>query len=97
MIDQRNKKKLLFKSLLFDGIGMLSMLIPGIGPFLDIVWAPLAAKKMTEMYPGTKGKWAAAIVFLEEILPYTDVLPTFTIMWCYQYLWLSRSKPIEVQ
>ncbi|MGO2358142.1 hypothetical protein [Mesonia sp.] len=81
-----NKYQQLLKALLFDGIGMLSMAIPVVGPFLDILWAPYAAKKMSEMYPGKKGKIASVIVFIEEVLPYTDIVPSFTIMWVYAYV-----------
>jgi len=81
-----NKYKRLVKGVLFDGIGMLTMGIPVIGPFLDIVWAPYAAKTMTEMYPGKKGKVASILLFVEEILPYTDIIPSFTIMWVYAYI-----------
>lgn len=80
------KYQQLFKSLLFDGVGMLSMAIPLVGPFLDILWAPYAAKTMTEMYPGKKGKIASVLVFIEEILPFTDIIPSFTIMWVYAYV-----------
>lgn len=81
-----HKYQQLLKGLLFDGVGMLSMAIPVVGPFLDILWAPYAAKKMSEMYPGKKGKIASMIVFIEEILPYTDIVPSFTIMWVYAYV-----------
>ena len=80
------KYKRLLKGLLFDGVGMLTMAIPVIGPFLDIIWAPYAAKNMSEMYPGRKGKIASVILFIEEILPYTDVIPSFTMMWMYAYI-----------
>lgn len=81
------KKKLLVKSLVYDAIGMASISVPLVGPFLDLLWAPYAAKKMTQMYPGKKGKLASVIVFLEEILPFTDVIPTFTLMWIYTFVW----------
>ena len=77
------KNKKLVKSLVYDAVGMATMAIPLVGPFLDMVWAPVAARKMSRMYPGTKGKLASAIVFLEEILPFSDVIPTFTLMWVY--------------
>ena len=32
------KKRKLLLGLLFDGLGMVSLLIPGIGPALDLVW-----------------------------------------------------------
>lgn len=74
------KYKLLRTGLLYDAVGMLTMTIPVVGSFLDMIWAPISAKKMMEMYPGKKGKIMAVFSFLEEILPFTDVIPTFTIM-----------------
>lgn len=87
------KNKLLVKSLIYDGIGMASSFIPLVGPLIDLAWAPIAAGKMKQMYPGKNGKLASIIVFLEEILPFTDVIPTFTLMWVYTYVW--SKKPAE--
>ncbi|WP_415374801.1 hypothetical protein [Patiriisocius sp. Uisw_017] len=80
------ESKLLKQGLFYDIVGMLSVAIPLIGTFLDILWAPFAAKKMTEMYPGRDGKIASFIVFIEEILPITDFIPTFTLMWLYTFV-----------
>lgn len=88
------KYKLLRKGLLFDAIGMVTMFIPFVGPVLDIVWAPYAAKQMREMYKGTEGKIASVIVFIEEILPITDLIPTFTLMWMYAYVWKDQKQPM---
>lgn len=49
---ENSKFKLLRNGIAFDAIGMLSMAIPVVGPVLDILWAPYAAKKMSEMYKG---------------------------------------------
>ena len=87
---ENEKYKLLRRGIIYDLIGMLSMFIPIIGPFTDIIWAPYAAKKMRDMYPGRDGKIAAVIVFLEEILPYTDIIPTFTLMWAYTFVWKKQ-------
>jgi hypothetical protein len=73
----------LFTGILFDLIGMGSYFIPGIGPALDLIWAPVSGWLMTRMYPGKSGKIAAVITFLEEILPGTDIIPSFTLMWLY--------------
>lgn len=80
------KKRKLLWGLLFDALGMVSLLIPGIGPALDLVWAPVAGWLMTRMYPGKGGRAAAFLTFAEEILPGTDVVPTFTLMWVYTFL-----------
>ena len=88
MTDNRYKK--LAFSIVFDAIGMV--------PFLDLLWAPLSAYLMTKMYPGKKGKIAAAISFVEEALPFLDIVPTFTIMWLYTYVFEStKDKIVEVE
>lgn len=89
---KNEKYKLLQRGIIFDLIGMISIIIPVIGPFFDLLWAPIAAKQMNKMYKGTEGKIASVIVFLEEILPFTDVVPTFTLMWVYTYVW--KKQPV---
>ena len=83
-----NKYKLLIIGLLLDAVGVLtsSWILPAIGDFSDIVWAPLAAWLMTKMYKGTAGKVAGVITFIEEIIPYVDIVPSFTLMWLYTYV-----------
>ena len=73
-------------SLAFDIIGSLSFFIPGIGEFLDVIWAPVAGWIMTRMYKGNMGKVAGVITFLEEILPVSDIIPSFTLMWLYTFV-----------
>lgn len=96
---KNEKKKLLIKSIFYDAVGMASSSLPVVGSLLDLAWAPYAAKKMGEMYPGKKGKLASVIVFLEEILPFSDIVPTFTLMWLYTFVWKKQSQgtALEVQ
>ena len=84
--------------LLFDGIGMLSFTIPFIGEFSDLIWAPMAGWLMTRMYKGKIGQGAGVLTFLEEIIPGLDVIPTFTLMWLYTYVFKKapEREPIEV-
>lgn len=84
----KNRKLLL--GLLFDALGYMSFIFP---PF-DFVWAPASAWLMTKLYKGKKGKVAAAISFVEEALPFLDVIPTFTLMWIYTFV-LSKEKKEE--
>lgn len=86
------KYKLLRQGIIYDLVGMATLAIPVVGPFLDILWAPFAAKKMSDMYKGTEGKIASVFVFLEEILPFTDIIPTFTLMWLYTFVWKKQPK-----
>jgi len=72
--------------ILFDAIGTISFGIPLVGEFTDVVWAPIAGFLMTWMYKGKVGKVAGIFTFLEEIIPFTDFVPSFTLMWVYTYL-----------
>ena len=91
---KKTNYKLLRKGILYDVIGMSTAFIPVVGPFLDIIWAPYAAKKMSEMYKGKEGKLASIIVFIEEILPFSDFIPTFTLMWLYTFVWKKQEDTI---
>jgi hypothetical protein len=86
-VDQTaNKNRNLFLGILFDAIGMLSFTVPLVGEFSDVVWAPIAGYLMTTMYKGTVGKVGGVVAFLEEILPFSDIIPTFTLTWIYNYV-----------
>lgn len=87
-----NKYKKLIIGILFDALGFVSFIIPGIGEFSDIVWAPLSGWLMTKLYKGKPGKIAGVITFVEEALPGFDVIPTFTLMWIYSYVFNSEKK-----
>ncbi len=87
-----NKSILLRRGLIYDAIGMASLFIPVFGSLLDILWAPYAAKKMREMYDGREGKIASVIVFIEELFPIIDFIPTFTLMWLYTFVWKNDTS-----
>jgi hypothetical protein len=89
VVNSKIKKRNLFLGLLFDAIGMLSFAVPMVGEFYDVIWAPIAAYLMTRMYEGTVGKVGGVITFLEEIIPFTDVIPSFTLTWIYNY-WIKK-------
>ena len=73
----------LILSLLFDAIGMSSFVIPGIGEFSDVIWAPLSYWLMTKMYAGKIGQVSGVISMVEEAAPGLDFIPTFTLTWLY--------------
>ena len=88
-----SKYKLLFYGLIIDAVGVLtsSWVLPVIGDFADIIWAPLTAWLMTRFYKGNAGKVAGVATFIEEIIPGLDIIPSFTLMWFYTYV-ISKSK-----
>lgn len=77
-----SKSKKLYIGILFDLIGMVSYFFP----FVDVVWAPLSAYLMVNLYKGNVGKIGGLISFLEEAIPGLDFFPSFTLTWCYVYL-----------
>lgn len=81
-----DKNQKLFLSLLLDGIGMISYSVPVFGEFSDLIWAPLSGILLLLMYKGTAGKVAALFGTVEEMIPLTDVIPTFTLTWFYTYI-----------
>jgi hypothetical protein len=38
------------------------------------------------MFKGAAGKLASIFGLIEELLPFVDVIPTFTITWFYTYV-----------
>lgn len=87
-MNSENKYKKLALGLVFDAFGYASFAFP----LLDVVWAPASAYLMTKMYKGKEGKIAAAITFIEEAMPFLDVVPTFTLMWLYTFVFKSKKK-----
>jgi hypothetical protein len=81
-----DKNSKLILSLLFDGIGMLSYIVPVFAEVTDLVWAPISGILLMTMYKGTIGKLAGVFGFIEELVPFLDFIPTFTITWFYTYV-----------
>ncbi len=68
--------------IIMDVLGYATYAIPGIGELGDIVFAPVSALIFYLMF----GNWRGALFnFTEEILPFTDFIPTFTIAWFLRY------------
>lgn len=86
---ERKYKKLL-KCVALDAIGMASAALP----IIDVVWAPIAASISYKMFGEKRGKFTSIITFIEEILPVTDIIPSFTIFW-FLFDFLEIGKPAK--
>lgn len=86
----RYKYRKLALSVIFDLIGLI--------PFTDLIWAPVSGYLMTRLYKGGAGRLAGVLSFIEEIIPGTDFIPSFTIMWFYTYVFkkVDKNTVIEV-
>jgi len=71
-------------SLVIDFIGSSSYLLPGVGEAFDVGWAPIQTILLMAMYDKTMPS-LKYISFMEEILPFTDVLPSGTLGWARLY------------
>lgn len=86
IVNKSDKKTKLILSLIFDGIGMLSYIVPVFAESLDIIWAPISGLLLVIMYKGSVGKTAGLLGTVEELIPLTDIIPTFTITWFFTYI-----------
>jgi hypothetical protein len=67
--------------ILLDLIGMASYFFPALGEFADIAWAPVSGYIFFKLFGGRFGMIGGVLNFLEEIIPFTDIIPSFTIAW----------------
>lgn len=68
--------------IIMDVLGFATYAIPGLGELGDIVFAPISAIVFYMMF----GSWKGALFnFTEELIPGTDFIPSFTIMWLWKY------------
>lgn len=86
IVKKSDKKTKLVLSLIFDAIGMITYAVPIFGEAIDVIWAPISGLLLVIMYKGTVGKIAGLFGAIEELIPFTDVIPTFTITWFYTYI-----------
>jgi hypothetical protein len=67
--------------IIMDLLGCVSFSIPVVGEFSDVIWAPLSAYLFMRSFGGKFGKVGAVLNFIEEALPFTDIIPSFSIAW----------------
>jgi len=80
-----NKKQpsLIF-CILMDLVGYATYAVPFLGEFGDILWAPISSVIFMSTFGGWRGALGGIGNFIEEILPGTDFIPSFSIMWFIQ-------------
>lgn len=80
----------LLLSLLIDAIGSASYLVPVVGEITDVGWAPVQMILLMALYENDNSnhdsslEWLKYVSFVEEIMPFTDIVPTATIGWFIQ-------------
>ena len=67
-----------------DAVGCATYSVPLLGEFGDLIWAPVSAFIFYKIFGGWKGDFGSVFSFIEELLPGTDFIPSFTLMWLWQ-------------
>ncbi|MDI3318573.1 hypothetical protein [Pinibacter soli] len=94
-INNTTKNPSLIFCILMDLIGCTSYLLPGAGEFIDIIWAPISAFIFYRAFGGWKGAFGGLFNFVEEAFPGLDFIPTFTIVWIWNYATRKKALPLR--
>uniref|UniRef100_A0A7S4QJI5 Uncharacterized protein n=1 Tax=Ditylum brightwellii TaxID=49249 RepID=A0A7S4QJI5_9STRA len=84
-------------SLVIDFVGSSSYLIPIAGEALDLSWAPIQTILIAAMYDDVSPN-LKYVSFVEEILPFTDVIPSATLGWTREFgpqLWMESMEKVK--
>lgn len=86
-MDNLNPMNQLGICLMLDVLGALTYIIPGLGEFADVIYAPVQGMFAWRMFGGeTWGMMWTVIAMGEELLPFVDIFPSMTIGWVIKYL-----------
>jgi len=80
-----------------DLIGMATYSIPVLGEIGDVFWAPISALIFFKMFGGWKGAVGGIFNFIEELLPGTDIIPSFTLMWLWQNFRQTKKSSVQMR
>lgn len=89
------KQPSLLFCIVMDAVGYATYAVPVFGELGDVIWAPVSAVIFYISFGGWKGGFGAVFNFIEEILPGTDFIPSFTIMWLLQKAAKRKSTAIK--
>ena len=75
--------------IIFDIVGVITYIVPGIGELFDIAWAPVQGLFIWALLGGNgRAGFYLTLGFAEEILPFTDFIPGATLAYAYKYRWI---------
>ena len=78
-----------------DAMGLLSYVLPFFGEWFDVLWAPLSAFIFYRSFGGKTALYGSFINLMEEIMPFTDFFPTFTLAYVFKKSQEPRAKSKE--
>jgi hypothetical protein len=80
-------KKRIFKlisAVIIDLVGFASYLMPVLGESGDLVWGPISGVLIFILFPNRKRMAISGAI--EELLPFTDLIPTAFLTWSLDYV-----------
>lgn len=83
--------------IVMDLIGYASFSIPVLAEVSDVIWAPLSAFIFLQAFGGKVGRIGSVFNFIEEILPFTDFIPSFSIAWLIRNGVTGKAKSSDVR
>lgn len=90
MIKQQKPLPHLLLCIALDVVGYASFSLPVLGEFADLVWALVSGFLFYKLFGGKMGLLGGGFSFLEELLPFTDFIPSFTIAWMIRYFGMAK-------
>lgn len=82
--------------IIMDLIGYASFSIPFFAEVSDVLWAPISSFIFLKSFGGKIGRMGSVFNFIEEVLPFTDFIPSFTIAWFIRNNSFEKSKPHRI-
>ena len=89
----------LWLSLIIDLIGSSSYLLPIVGEGFDLAWAPAQTVLIMALYDVTSPN-LKYLSFTEEIMPFTDIIPSASIGWAWEFLplvWREHAEKNDIR
>lgn len=83
--------------IVMDLIGYASFAIPLLAEVSDLIWAPLSAFIFLKSFGGKVGKIGSVFNFIEEVLPFTDFFPSFSIAWLIRNGVTGKTKSANIK
>lgn len=79
---ETNLPKLSF-CLMMDLAGLVTYALPAMGEWGDVLWAPISGFIFMRAFGGMTGAVGGVVNMIEELIPFADFIPTFTIGYFY--------------
>jgi hypothetical protein len=82
--------------LVMDILGCVFVMIPLIGPVIEMLFAPISAIIYLRMFGVRRGLFGGIFNFVEELIPGLDFIPTFTITWFVRYANQKKENTVTI-